>query len=114
MAPSTCTEWLSQSLHNMHSHPQDRPEQGLKASRGASHYSHSKISPEPDPPIYFRVWVFFFLFYDSAREFGVTDGKSKRYKLTDTWEIPKSLLSERVYVILSLWGLEIQLPFFKA
>lgn len=88
-------------------------QQRLKAARRGPHYCHSKISPSLLIPLA-TSGFFFFLFYESAREFGVTDGKSKRYKLTDTREIPKSLLSERVYVILSLWGGEIQVPFFKA
>lgn len=107
---------MAQSEPLQHALPSPGPSTARTESieRGCSLFSQQNLPFSPDPPIYFRVWDFFFLFYDSAREFGVTDGKSKRYKLTDTREIPKSLLSERVYVILSLWGLEIQLPFFKA
>lgn len=55
-------------------------------------------------------------FYDSAGEFGITDGKSKRYKLTDTEGNSQiALIRECVYAILLLRRFrvrEIQLPFF--
>lgn len=49
--------------------------------------------------------VFVFVSDDSVREFDITDGKCKRYKLTDAEKFPKSLLLERVCIILLLWRL---------
>lgn len=51
--------------------------------RLSPHLSNSKISSLVIPFIDFRC----FFFYDSTRDHkknGITDGKSKRYKLTDT------------------------------